>query len=70
VRGVVLSVVVLCGLTLAAAGSRRDEFGWVTSGEHGFDLWEHASGILGLDPPGREVRFPPNGTVPPGSFCA
>jgi hypothetical protein len=58
--------------TLARLARRlhRSVSGWVTTGEHGFDLWEHASAILNLHPPGKEVRFPPTGTVPPGSFCA
>jgi pimeloyl-ACP methyl ester carboxylesterase len=43
--------------------------GWVTEGEHGFDLWNNAPAILNGVNPGREVVFEPSGQVPPGSYC-
>jgi hypothetical protein len=44
--------------------------GWVTHGAHGFDLWNNAAAILAGHNPGREVRFPPSGAVPAGSYCS
>ena len=43
--------------------------GWVTQGEHGFDLWNNATAILDGHNPGRKVEFRPNGVVPDGSYC-
>jgi pimeloyl-ACP methyl ester carboxylesterase len=47
----------------------RPVSGWVTRGEHGFDLWDNASAILAGHNPGREVRFRPGGAVPANSYC-
>lgn len=44
-------------------------YGWVTEGEHGFDLWNNAPAILAGHNPGREVRFAPSGAIPAGSYC-
>lgn len=48
----------------------RPVFGWVTQGEHGFDLWNNAPAILAGHNPGREVRFAPSGAIPAGSYCS
>jgi hypothetical protein len=44
-------------------------YGWVTQGEHGFDLWDNAPSILVGHNPGRKVRFAPSGAIPAGSYC-
>lgn len=43
--------------------------GWVTQGEHGFDLWDNAPAIIEGHNPGRMVDFPPSGAIPAGSYC-
>ena len=57
--------------TLAKLASilHKPVYGWVTNGEHGFDLWNNAPAILAGHNPGREVRFVPNAVPPPGSYC-
>lgn len=47
----------------------RSVSGWVTNGVHGFDLWQNAPAILAGHNPGREIRFPPDGGIPAGSYC-
>lgn len=49
---------------------RKPVFGWVTHGEHGFDLWNNEAAILDGRNPGRMVRFAPNGVIPVGSYCS
>ena len=48
---------------------RRPVVGWVTQGEHGFDLWNNEEAILEGNNPGRMVRFAPSGRIPTGSYC-
>jgi hypothetical protein len=56
-------------LALLAQTLHKPVYGWVTHGEHGFDLWNNATAILAGHNPGRRVRFPPSGAVPGGSYC-
>jgi pimeloyl-ACP methyl ester carboxylesterase len=42
---------------------------WVTTGRHGYDLWNHGSAIMAGRYPGRAVLFGPDGRIPPGSVC-
>lgn len=56
-------------LSLLAQTLRRPVRAWVTTGRHGYDLWNHGAAIMAGRYPGRAVSFRPDGRIPPGSVC-
>lgn len=48
---------------------RRPVDGWVTQSRHGHDLWDRGPAIMSGKPPGREVIFRADATIPPLAVC-